>query len=127
MLNVAVDGINAAAKMINKLSFDMPDALGGGHVGFNIPTLEHVTLPKLAKGAIIQPNHEFAAILGDQRNGINIETPLQTMIDAFETSLANMGVAGGGDITIPVYIGQQLLDEIVVNANRKAKYRTNGR
>ena len=126
MLNGAIDGINAAAKLANKISFDMPDALGGGHVGFDIPTLDHVKLPKLAKGAVIQPNHEFAAILGDQRQGVNIETPLQTMINAFESSLENMGVSGG-DITIPVYIGQQLIDEIVVNANRKANYRSNGR
>ena len=29
------------------------------------------------------------AILGDQKRGVNIETPLQTMIDAFNTALDN--------------------------------------
>ena len=31
--------------------------------------------PHLAAGAVIPPNREFAAILGDQANGTNIETP----------------------------------------------------
>ncbi len=32
-------------------------------------------IPKLAKGAVIPPNQEFAAILGDQRSGRNLEAP----------------------------------------------------
>ena len=33
-------------------------------------------LPRLAKGAVIPPRQEFAAILGDQKHGTNIEAPL---------------------------------------------------
>ena len=32
-------------------------------------------IPHLAKGAVIPPNREFMAVLGDQRSGNNIETP----------------------------------------------------
>ena len=32
-------------------------------------------IPKLATGAVIPPNREFIAMLGDQKNGMNIETP----------------------------------------------------
>lgn len=32
-------------------------------------------IPKLATGAVIPPNREFIAMLGDQKNGTNIETP----------------------------------------------------
>lgn len=41
--------------------------------------------PELATGAVIPPNNEFLAILGDQRNGMNIETPLSTMLEAFRS------------------------------------------
>lgn len=34
-----------------------------------------MTVPKLATGAVIPPNQEFMAILGDQRHGNNIEAP----------------------------------------------------
>ena len=40
------------------------------------------------------PNSEFMAILGDQKRGVNIETPLQTMIDAFNTALDNRNTGG---------------------------------
>lgn len=32
-------------------------------------------IPKLAQGAVIPPNREFAAVLGDQTSGTNIEAP----------------------------------------------------
>lgn len=39
-------------------------------------------LPKLASGAVIPPRQEFAAILGDQKHGTNIEAPLETIKQA---------------------------------------------
>lgn len=35
----------------------------------------NISLPHLASGAVIPPNREFAAVLGDQTSGMNIETP----------------------------------------------------
>lgn len=55
-------------------------------VGSSIPPI-----PALAAGAVIPPNREFLAVLGDQKSGTNIETPLATMIEAFETALARQG------------------------------------
>lgn len=40
------------------------------------------SMPMLARGAVIPPNAPFAAILGDQRNGTNIEAPLDTIKQA---------------------------------------------
>ena len=49
--------------------------------------------PELATGAVIPPNKPFMAMLGDQRNGTNIETPLNTMLEAFRSALSeyNLG------------------------------------
>lgn len=84
-INWVVDGLNS-------LSFDIPDWLGGGKFGFNLPKAEFSRvkfgrIEKLANGAVIPPNKEFLAVLGDQKSGVNIETPLQTMIDAFNIAL----------------------------------------
>ena len=41
------------------------------------------------------PNREFLAVLGDQKSGTNIETPLPTMVQAFKQALAESGYAQG--------------------------------
>ena len=48
-------------------------------------------IPKLAQGAVIPPNKEFLAVLGDQKKGTNIETPLETMMEAFRAVLNEGG------------------------------------
>ena len=48
-------------------------------------------VPQLAEGAVIAPNKPFLAMLGDQTSGTNIETPLSTMKQAFNESLAESG------------------------------------
>ena len=49
--------------------------------GVDIPSIsfQGVNLPRLAQGAVIPPNREFMAILGDQTRGNNIETPESLM------------------------------------------------
>lgn len=81
---------------------------------------------KLASGAVIQPNHEFMAILGDQKRGVNIETPLETMKAAFIDALESSGFSGG-NITIPVYIGNEKIDTLIVNSTNRRSTRNNGR
>ena len=61
----------------------------------------HVQLPRLASGAVIPPNREFLAVLGDQKQGTNIETPLSTMVEAFKQALAE---SGGGSNNRPIYL-----------------------
>ena len=81
---------------------------------------------KLAQGAVIKPNNEFMAILGDQKRGVNIETPLATMKQAFMEAL-NDGGYNGGNITIPVYIGNEKIDTLIINSNNRRNMRNNGR
>lgn len=79
-LNAIITGLNELIKGINKIKFDVPDwvpGIGGKTLGFNIPQLPH-----LAKGTVIPPRQEFAAILGDQKHGTNIEAPLETIKQA---------------------------------------------
>lgn len=54
---------------------------------WNMQNIKIPSIPRLATGAVIPPNSEFAAILGDQKRGVNIETPLSTMLEAFNKAL----------------------------------------
>lgn len=77
-VNYFVTGINAIINAINTISVDIPDwvpGVGGQTLGFNIPNISKLTLPRLASGAVIPPNREFLAVLGDQKRGTNIEAP----------------------------------------------------
>lgn len=82
-------------------------------------------LPKLASGAVIKPNNEFMAVLGDQKRGVNIETPLETMVSAFKSALADNNASG--DMYVPVYIGNEYLDTFIAKSNSKRLMRNNGR
>ncbi len=76
LLNGIVDGLNYFIKGINKVSFDVPSwvpGIGGKKFGFNIPKIGKI--PMLAEGAVIPPNKKFTAVLGDQKNGNNLEGP----------------------------------------------------
>lgn len=78
MANGVIRGINWVIDALNKLHFDIPDwvpLLGGKSFGFNINSLSEISIPRLAAGAVIPPNREFLAVLGDQRSGMNIEAP----------------------------------------------------
>ena len=64
-------------------------------MSYNLSTYE---IPALARGAVIPPNREFLAVLGDQRSGTNIEAPLETIKQALAEVMSQYG--GRGDINI---------------------------
>ena len=89
--------------------------LGGKSWGFNIPKI-----PKLAQGAVIPPNREFLAVLGDQKHGTNIEAPLQTIVDAFNIALAQNGGTGGRNTEVVLEIdGREFGRAVVEQGNRE--------
>lgn len=69
-----ISGLNKLIRKINDFGFDVPDILGGGHVGFNIPEIK---VPKLARGAVLPANQPFLAVVGDQKKGKNVEAPAE--------------------------------------------------
>lgn len=78
MLNAVIRGVNWLISQLNKVSFDVPGwvpGIGGRSFGFSLQKLSEVSLPRLAQGAVIPPNREFMAVLGDQSHGQNLEAP----------------------------------------------------
>ena len=86
-----------------------------------------MSVPHLAKGAVIPPNNKFLAMLGDQTSGTNIETPLSTMIQAFKSALSDSNYSGMGDIYIPIYVNNELTSEELIRKQEIERYRSNGK
>ena len=68
LLEGAVIGINGLIDGANLMGSIVPG-------WSNIPTVSAPQIPFLATGAVIPPNSQFLAVLGDQKSGRNIEAP----------------------------------------------------
>ena len=79
-VNFVIDAINVFLGGLEDLASVASKITGEDYSG--IATIKHVNLPRLAQGAVIPPNKEFLAVLGDQKSGTNIEAPLTTIQDA---------------------------------------------
>lgn len=79
----------------------------------------------LAKGAVIPPNREFLATLGDQKNGVNIETPLSTMVDAFKTALQENGGMGSNQPPILLQLEGRTIASVMWDEQDK-RYKQTG-
>ena len=83
--------VNGLADALGDISLDIPDWVpdwGGKSVSFNLGHISLGRIPTLAEGAVIPPNKEFMAILGDQKSGTNIEAPLDTIKQAVAEELS---------------------------------------
>ncbi len=119
VINLIIRGLNWLIEKINSISFDMPDwvpGVGGKSWGPNIPLVKEWQIPQLAQGAVIPPNREFLAVLGDQRSGTNIETPLATMVQAFKQALAESGYSGSSEAVL--VLDRDVLGRVVYQLNR---------
>ena len=141
-LNAAATAIQAVGDAISyvlNLLHDAGSAIGngiasllgmatGGTSTFSLqsaPAIAAFDIPALASGAVISPNSEFLAMLGDQKSGVNIETPLSTMIDAFNQALDARGGTGGSNSPIDLYIDGTKFARIM-NAYNSSESRRRG-
>lgn len=118
MLAAIAGGLNGIIRLINKLSFDVPDwvpVLGGKHFGFNISEITPPLIPYLAKGAVIPPNAPFTAVLGDQKRGTNIETPESLLRQIMREELGRNSGGTGGSYTFIGQINRRTLFEEVIS------------
>ena len=125
-INFIIDGINLLISALNKIHFEAPDwvpLVGGKSFGINITPVSRVSLPRLASGAVIPPNREFMAVLGDQKSGTNIETPLATMVQAFKQAMNETGGMGGRQITVVMQLDHRELGRAVYSLNNEETQR----
>ncbi len=89
-----------------------------------VPDISTFNIPRLAQGAVIPPNREFLAVLGDQRTGTNIEAPLSDIENAVSRAIAASGFAGGNrNITVIMEMNKRELGRVVYQLNNEETQR----
>lgn len=118
-VNLIIKGVNWLIGKLNSLLENSLLAKGLDLIGIEfrgIPQIPEVHIPRLAQGAVIPPNREFMAVLGDQKSGTNIETPLATMVQAFKQALAESGYGGGNEAVL--VLDKEVLGKVVYRLNK---------
>ena len=82
----------------------------------SVPRLSIDDVPALAKGAVIPPNREFLAVLGDQKSGTNIEAPTSEIEAAVARGMQRYG--GGGSKPVILEIDKQVLGRVSYQATQ---------
>ncbi|MFQ8988000.1 MAG: hypothetical protein ACLR6T_04880, partial [Intestinibacter sp.] len=126
MANGIVSGINKLINGLNTMHFTMPDWLGGGTFGINLPTISYVSLPRLAKGAVLKVPTvaEMAEYPGASTNP-EIVTPQNIMEETFDRVFARYQ---DNDNSQPIYltvnVGNTKLGQILLDDLRNMKRRS---
>ena len=123
IVNGAIGTINNAIGTIESaLSFGpwkVPTPFGSKTIGFRANFPRVPTIPYLAKGAVIPPRSEFLAVLGDQKQGNNIETPEALLRKIVREETAGRQ-AGGGSYRFTAQINRRtLFDEMMKEAQMR--------
>lgn len=124
-INIIIRGLNWLIRQMNKISFDVPSwvpGIGGRTLGVNIPSISENVLPRLATGAVIPPNREFMAVLGDQKQGTNIETPENLLRQIMREELGNKGK--GNSYTVNAKANTRVLFQVVIDEAKREQVRT---
>lgn len=116
--NKFVEAQNSIARSNSGRSGGFGTRSGGFGSPSRAPSISRISAPALARGAVIPPNKEFLAVLGDQKSGTNIETPLATMVDAFKQAMAE----SGGTTTVVIQLdGKEIARSTVKNINNMTR------
>lgn len=120
-VNSAIGGIESAFTFG---PWKVPTPFGSRTIGFTANFPRVPTIPYLAKGAVIPPRSEFLAVLGDQKQGNNIETPEALLRKIVREESG--GQQSGGNVRFTAQINRRtVFDEIIEEA--KLRRDTSGR
>lgn len=122
-VNSAIGGIESAFSFG---PWEVPTPFGKKTIGFSATFPRVPTVPYLAKGAVIPPRSEFLAVLGDQKNGRNLEAPEGVIKDIIDDAFARHQQNSTGNVRFTAQINRRtVFDEIIEEA--KLRRDTSGR
>lgn len=120
MVDWVWEQIKALADWLN-MGVDIGNWASTGGIG----TIPRASVPGLANGAVIPPNAPFVAMLGDQRNGTNIEAP-----ESLIRSIIRDEMGGGSrtdellstliDVVQNIQVGDEVIGKAASRYNRAA-------
>lgn len=115
---------NGVAKALNKINVSVPSWVtsltGVRSLGFHIGYWSAPHIPYLAQGAVIPPNKEFMAVLGDQKSGNNIEAPENLIRKIVREETGN----GSRRIEVPVYLNRRQIAKAVLEEGQNMRTQT---
>ena len=120
-VNSAIGGIESAFSFG---PWEVPTPFGKKTIGFSATFPRVPTVPYLAKGAVIPPRSEFLAVLGDQKQGNNIETPEALLRKIVREESGGQQSSGNYRFTAQIN-RRTIFDEIIDEA--KLRRSTSGR
>lgn len=131
IINSAIDIANGAIGLINDAisgvedaftfgPWDVPTPFGDVTIGYEASFPRVPTIPYLASGAVIPPNKEFMAVLGDQKHGNNIEAP-----ESLIRRIVREEAAGGGNkYEVALKVGRRELAKLVIDEAKLMRQQT---
>lgn len=102
-INAVINLVNKAIGAINEISINLPDFVGGGHLGFDIPTI-----PTLAKGT---DNWKGGIVQISERGGEIIDLPQGTRVYPHDESVRMARAESKRNIAVTI---AKLADQIIV-------------
>lgn len=102
-INAVINLVNKAIGAINKISVDLPSAVGGGHIGFNIPTI-----PTLAKGT---DNWQGGIVQISEKGGEIVDLPSGSRVYPHDESVRMARQESKKNFSVTI---AKLADSIVV-------------
>lgn len=124
LAGIALLGGGVALKLGSSKTSGGSFSSGSGAGRMSVPRLALEDIPALARGAVIPPNREFLAVLGDQKSGTNIEAPTSEIESAVARGIQRSGMGGGnGDHTVILQIGEQEMGRVVYRLNNQQTQR----
>lgn len=111
--NYTIQGINNLIDNLNLTNKNIGQSTNKPYTTYG--KFSSMTLPRLATGAVIPPNKEFMAVLGDQKQGTNIETPEKLLRQIVREELGNTQNAVPNKYEIPLQVGRRTLATLVID------------
>ena len=112
-VNSAIGGIESAFSFG---PWEVPTPFGSRRIGFTASFPRVPTIPYLAKGAVIPPRSEFLAVLGDQKNGRNLEAPEDLLRQIVREETGGNQSSGGNYRFIAQLNRRTIFDEMIDEA-----------
>ena len=127
LVNSLIDKVNSTLDWIEStISFgpwEIPTPFGTTTIGFEASFGRVPNIPYLASGAVIPPNKEFLAVLGDQKNGNNIEAP-EELLRKIVREETGKQQRPGGVYNFSAQINRRVLFQEMIEEAKMSRIRT---
>lgn len=122
-INNALSGIERSFTFTYKYTNPITKRSGTYRSWLNLPSVN--TVPYLATGAVIPPRSEFLAVLGDQKNGRNLEAPESLLRQIVREESG--GNQGSNTYNVSVSASGRNLLDIILEEGELRRNRNGGR